>query len=283
MLSVITPTYNREKELKRVYDSLVKQTCKDFEWIVVDDGSTDNTKNEIENLASSNDINIRYFRKENGGKPSAYNKGVEEARGDILFCLDSDDSLTSNAIKTIIDDYNEIKDSNEIAGLVYNCINLENNNLVGSELPNNVIDTYYNIYEKYNVKGDKMQVIKRDIALKYPFPIINNEKFITEALVNNRISKKYKFLYKNDNIKIVEYLENGYSANYFNLVKKNPLSNRLYFKELYYYKKSFYNVYGYILFSIYGKIKFRKILKDHPAKMKVILLYIPTLIVSKIK
>lgn len=283
MLSIITPTYNRAKELERVYESLKNQTSKNFEWLIIDDGSKDETKKIIKNFLKSKDFKIEYIYKENGGKPSAYNRGVEIANGEVLICLDSDDLLTKEAVKTINDDYKEIKNNTEIAGLVYNCTDLNTNKTIGTNLPNNVIDTYYNIYEKHQVKGDKLQVIKKEIAIKYPFPIINKEKFVPEALVNNRISLKYKFLYKDKNLMIKEYLDNGYSANYFNLVKKNPLGNRLYFKELYDYKKSFYNVYGYILFSIYGKIKFKEMLKEHKAKLKIIILYIPVLLISKVK
>ena len=283
MLSIITPTYNRAKELERVYESLKKQTSKDFEWLIIDDGSVDETKIIVKGFLKNKNLNINYIYKENGGKPSAYNKGVEIAKGEVLLCLDSDDLLVEDAVKTILDDYKGIKNISEIAGLVYNCLNLTTNELIGTNLPDNVIDTYYNIYDKHQVKGDKMQVIKKEIAIKYPFPIINKEKFVPEALINNRLSLKYKFLYKDKDLKLVEYQDNGYSANYFNLVKNNPLGNRLYFQELYDYKKSLYNVYGYILFSIYGKIKFRDIIKEHKAKLKILVLYIPTFIVAKIK
>lgn len=283
MISIITPTYNREKELKRVYDSLIKQTSNDFEWLVVDDGSTDNTKDLIAKYKKEKKIDIRYVYKVNGGKPSAYNQGVEEAKGELLICLDSDDIITSDAIKTINEDYKKIRNKENIAGIVYNCSYINDNKIIGTSLPNNIIDTYYNIYEKHQVKGDKAQVIKTKVAREFPFPIIENEKFVPEALINNRISKQYNFLYKNKTIKAVEYLSNGYTANYFNLVKRNPKSNALYFKELYSFNKSFYNVYGYILFSIYSRKKFNEILKKHPAKFKIMVCYFPTLIISKIK
>lgn len=283
MISIITPTYNREKELGRVYESLLKQSNKDFEWLVVDDGSVDNTKSLVENYIKEKKINIRLLTKENGGKPSAYNLGVENAKGELLLCLDSDDALVEDAIETILEDYFIIKDNEQCAGLVYNCEDIASKEIIGTPLPDGFFDTYYNIYEKYQVKGDKAQVIKTKVAKEYPFPIIDGEKFVPEALVNNRISKKYNFLYRDKAVMQKEYLTDGYSANYFNLVKRNPMSNRLYFKELYELKSTLYNVYGYILFSIYAHVGFKKIVREHKAKFKVICLYIPTLIVSKLK
>ena len=113
--------------------------------------------------------------------------------------------------------------------------------------------------------------------------MIKGEKFVPEALIFNRISKEYNFICKNNITAYKEYLDNGYSNNYFNLVKRNPKGNRLYFKELYELEKKIYNIYGYLLFSIYGKIKFKDILKEHPAKFKVFIMYIPVWIIAKVR
>ena len=285
MITVFTPTYNREKDLIKLYESLINQNYKKFEWLVIDDGSTDETKKLINDLKKDNKINIRYIYKENGGKMSAVNKAYSLAKGDIIFGIDSDDVLKDNVLGLIANDFEKIKDNKQIAGIFYLQSDINNKDkVVGNTFPiENSPVTYYDIYNKYKVTGDKLLVMKTNIAKKYEFPIIKGEKFVPEALVFNRISKEYKFLCKNYIVACKEYKNDGYSANYFNLVKKNPKGNALYFKELYEYSKTFYNVYGYILFSIYSKYKFRKIYKEHPAKLKIILLYIPTYFIAKVR
>lgn len=285
MITVFTPTYNREKDLVKLYESLVTQNYKEFEWLVIDDGSKDGTKRLINELKKENKVNIKYVYKENGGKMSAVNKAYSIAKGDIIFGIDSDDVLKDNVLGLIANDFEKIVDNKDIAGFFYlqSDIN-DKDKIVGDIFPiENSPVTYYDIYNKYKVTGDKLLVMKTDIAKKYEFPIIKGEKFVPEALVFNRISKQYKFLCKNYIVACKEYKEDGYSANYFNLVKKNPKGNALYFKELYEFSKTFYNVYGYILFSIYSKYNFKKIYNEHPAKLKILLLYIPTYLVAKVR
>ena len=106
---------------------------------------------------------------------------------------------------------------------MYNQGHIKNKTLIGKIFPeDNLVENYYNVYNKYKVTGDKLIVFKTDIARKYPFPIIDNEKFIPEALVYNRIAINYNFLCKNKIAAYKEYLNNGYSNNYFELVKRNP-------------------------------------------------------------
>lgn len=285
MITVFTATFNREKELHNLYKSLLKQNTDDFEWLIVDDGSKDNTKEIIKEFKKENKININYIYKKNGGKHSAYNIGLQKSKGDIFLCIDSDDLLKINILKQIENDFAKIKKNDTIAGITYlRSYTIEKNTIIGTKFPkNNHICTYYEIYNKYNVTGDKLIVLKTEIAKKYPFPIIAEEKFVPEALIFNRISKNYKLLFKNVIAAHTEYLQNGYSNNYFNLVKKNPKGNALYFKEAYDFNKSLYNVYGYVLFNIYAKTTFKDIIKKHPAKIVCIFIYIPVLIISKMR
>lgn len=285
MITVFTPSYNRKKELVKLYQSLLKQNYLDFEWLIVDDGSIDDTKTYINNLKKKNKININYVYKENGGKQSAYNKGLDCAKGDIFLCIDSDDILADNILKNIDSDFKKIKKDKSIGGIAYiQSYITDKNKIIGTSFPkDNLIENYFNIYHKLNVTGDKLIVLKATVAKEYYFPIIEGEKFIPEALIFNRISNKYNFLCRNIIAAHKEYLTEGYSNNYFNLVKKNPQGNMLYFKELYSKEKKIYNIYGYLLFGIYSKNKFRELLNNHSAKFMIIIMYIPVWIISKIR
>ena len=285
MITVFTPSYNRKHLLKDLYESLLVQDTDDFEWLIVDDGSKDDTEAYIKELKKENKININYIYKENGGKLSAYNVGLDNAKGDIFLCIDSDDIFKENVLSRIESDFKEIRNNKEIAGIMYvqNYTNDKSKTIGTSFKQEGLIDTYYNIYNKHNVTGDKLIVFKTEVAKKYHFPIIEGEKFVPEALIYNRISSKYKFKCSNYVTSYKEYLDQGYSNNYFKLVKRNPLGNMLYYKELFDIKKSLYNIYAYILFGIYGKKKLSYMLKEHPAKIRIILLYIPVYFISKIK
>ena len=279
MITVFTPAYNRSKELHDLYNSLCDQTNYDFEWLIVDDGSVDDTKKKFQNL-KNNKFKIRYIHKKNGGKQSAYNVGLDNALGDIFLCIDSDDILDKKAIATINKDFKNL--DNKCAGIAYTQAYISNpKKIIGTDFGNHKKAYYYDIYTKLQVKGDKLIVLKTDVAKKYPFPMISGEKFVPEALVFNRIAVKYKLQLSNLVLAYKEYLDGGYSNNYFNLVKKNPLGNRLYYLEDYQFHHTWHNIYGYLLFSFYGKIKFKQIISEHQAKFKIFLLYIPTFLIYK--
>ena len=220
MITIFTPSYNRKKELEKLYKSLLKQDIKDFEWLIVDDGSNDDTNEYIEKLKKENKIKINYIYKKNGGKQSAYNVGLKNTKSDIFLCIDSDDILKDNILKLIENDFKKVFKDDDIAGLMYIQSYINNKNeIIGTKFPeNNFVDTYYNIYNKYKVVGDKLIVLKTNIAKKYYFPIIEKEKFIPEALIFNRISLKYKFLCRNIIAAHKEYLADGYSNNYFSFL-----------------------------------------------------------------
>lgn len=282
MVTIFTPTYNRKKELEELYKSLLKQTDKDFEWLVVDDGSSDDTNKYINKLIKSNKINIRYIYKENGGKQSAYNQGLIETKGDIFVCIDSDDILGEKAVEVIKNDFKKL--SKDTAGYAYlQGYISDKTKIIGTDFKGIKKAYYYDVYGKYNITGDKLIVLKTNIAKEYPFPMLQGEKFVPEALVYNRISKEYMLNLSEEILAYKEYLPGGYSNNYFNLVKRNPKGNTLYFKEKYEIEPSLYNVYGYVLFSIYSKYPFSQILNEHKAKLKVLLVYLPTLLISKYK
>ena len=278
MLTVFTPAYNRVKELRRLYDSLTEQTNKNFEWLIVDDGSIDGTGNLIKEFISEKLIDINYIYQENGGKMRAHNRGVEQAKGELFVCIDADDWLTENAVEKIICDALKIEDVN-VCGMMYLNFDGESQDIVGTEFPwDENLCSSFDVYNKHGVTGDKTMVFKTEILKEFSFPEIEGEKFVPEALVYNRISIKYKFLCVNVAIKRVEYLQDGISNNYFNICKRSPKAQILYYKELYELSPSLYNAAAYDLYCIYAKKSIFKSIKEHPSKILSFLMYLPAYI-----
>ena len=285
MITVFTPTYNRKDTLELLYNSLLKQQYKDFEWLIIDDGSTDNTKEYVESLIKKNKIKINYIYKENAGKMSAVNMAHQQAKGESFITIDSDDELSPDILKQLHEDYNLIKNNNRLAGIVYLAASKkEPDKPIGSLLPEDkTICKYTDLKTKYHITGDKATLWKSKVLKKYAFPTITGEKFIPDAYLMMQISKDYQIMTLNRIVMLVEYQAAGLTNNYFNLVKNNPIGTSLYYKELYYYDKIIYNIYGYLLFCFYGKKKMRQIITEHPAKILVILLYIPVKIIFLIR
>jgi len=231
--TVFTATFNRADILPNVYESLRLQTFKDFEWIVVDDGSTDGTRGLIEKWIKEKEITIRYFKQENKGKHTAINFGVSKAQGELFLIIDSDDICVKDALEILNDDWNNIVDDEKVkyAGIFSNCKN-KNGNIIGNKFPQDIFDSnMLDIYYKYGVKGDKWGFFRIDILKEFVFPEIKGEKFITEALIWNQISLKYLFRFINKQLLIVEYQEDGLSQNSFKVRAKNPIGTCLYYKS----------------------------------------------------
>lgn len=244
LFSVFTPTYNRAHTIGDTYEHLCKQTYYDFEWIVVDDGSTDGTEKLIHQWLREDKIRIVYIKQSNGGKHRAFNRAVQIARGKIFICLDSDDYYEEDALTVIASCYEEIKYNREIVG--FSCLSADGQgNLIGTCFPaDKFVCSHYKLYHDYQVKGDKGLIYYTDILKQYPFPEIENEKFVTEALVLNRIARKYKIYCINRILCRVFYRSDGLSGKYAQLCEKNPRGYALYLNELNYHSLG---VWEYIL------------------------------------
>lgn len=212
MITIITPTYNRGYILKNAYDSLCSQTCFDFEWIVVDDGSSDNTEDLVNGWLKENKaFEIVYIKKNNGGKHRAVNLGVSIARYEFVLILDSDDFLSSDCVETAIQWIDEVKDDKYIAGVagLKGWINKEDS-IGGQKEDNTVIECTNLKRAKYGLKGDKAELYKTEIMKKYPFPEFEGEKFIRENSVWDLIAKDgLKIRWHNKVIYYAEYIEDG--------------------------------------------------------------------------
>lgn len=232
-LTIFTPIYNRAYCISRLYESLCRQTCKDFEWLVVDDGSTDNIDELMERFIAERQIVIRYFTQPNGGKHRAINRGVKEAHGELFFIVDSDDYLTDNAVRFIVKEAAAIIDDKGFAGL--SGIDQTVDGRILSQMPSDTpIDaTSLDIRYKFHVVGDMAEVFKTDIFRQFPFPEIDGEKFCPEALVWRRIAAAgYKLRYFPMVTKIVEYLPDGLTSSIVKVRMKSPVAACIYYAEL---------------------------------------------------
>lgn len=212
MITVFTPAYNRAHLLPRLYESLCKQTFKDFEWLIVDDGSTDDTKSLSLSLSSreGTDFPIRYFYQENGGKPSAFNNGIGRAKGELFFIVDSDDYITPDALETIHNDWEMVKDKG-LCGISY-LKGYINKGVIGNEHPQDgFIGDFVDVRIKQNTGGDKAEVWVTKLLNQYRYPIFPGEKFIGESYIWYQLTEKYKMLFRNKLIYLAEYLEGGLS------------------------------------------------------------------------
>lgn len=214
MLTILTPTYNRAYILHKAYESLCRQSCFDFEWIIVDDGSTDNTEEICKNWANSEEnFSITYLKQKNGGKHRAVNHGVSVSRGDYILILDSDDYLTDTAVETVLYWTNTITDKNNIVGVV-GLRGHENGTALGERLPSEYLDITSLQRKTYKLMSDKAEAYSKSIMEKYPFPEFEGENFLRESASWDRIARDgYKLRYFNDIIYICEYIEDGLTQN----------------------------------------------------------------------
>lgn len=214
MITICTPTYNREHTLEQLYISLIKQENKNFEWLIIDDGSTDNTKNLVERFMKENEIVIKYYYQENQGKHIALNLGQELASYELFFCLDSDDWIISEAIEMILKDYKFIKYDETIAGLIY-LDKFSNGEVVGSNLLDKETVNWLDLIYKYKMTGDKCYIFKTEIIRKYPFKSFENNNHMPPSYQYYKLSEHYNLFTINTAIKVVEYLDDGISKNIF--------------------------------------------------------------------
>lgn len=275
MITIITPTYNREKYLNKAYNSLLKQTDKDFEWIVIDDGSTDKTKKYIDKIKKDKKINIEYVYKENGGKHTALNLGIKKAKGELILILDSDDYLDQKAIEYIKTYWEKYKNNKQICGMTFlkKLKNPKYSEKKFEECISNMVEFRYN----NNNLQDMCEVFKTDILKRFTFPVFGNEKFLSEVIVYNEISKVYDMAYIPETIYIAEYLDNGLSKSWIKLVVNNPQgarANSLKFMNDKRYKISI-RIKNCLTFGIYSIISKQPVMKESKMKILSFISYIP--------
>lgn len=237
-LTVFTPAYNRASTLPRTYESLCDQECKEFIWLIVDDGSTDETASLVKEWQKKeNGFEIQYIYKKNGGMHTAHNVAYENIYTELNMCIDSDDYLVDNAIERITEFWNENKDE-KYGGIIALDI-FQNGNNIGSLLPQQKSIAYNDFYE-YGGRGDKKVIYRTDIITKYPpYPEYEGEKFVGLCYKYLLADQEYPLLILNEPICVVEYLEDGSTRNIFKQFKQNPRGYIFLRKERMKYCKTF--------------------------------------------
>lgn len=237
-ISILTPTYNRGKLLLPLYESLKNLTFENFEWLIVDDGSEDDTEQYALSWIAHNIENaefpIRYIKKSNGGKHTAINRGVREANGELILILDSDDTLPADSLATIAQYYEQCKGYEDCAG-VCGLMAHHDGQLIGTGFPKEPMyesALQFRYAEKGNVTGDLLEVYKTSVMREFPFPEIENEKFCPESLVWNRIANKYKLFCFNKVVYYRDYLDGGLTSKIVRIRMNSPIASTMTYAEM---------------------------------------------------
>lgn len=232
-ITVFTPTYNRAYLLKNLYESLCRQQFRDFEWLIVDDGSQDETQAIVEQWEKEANFSIRYFKKQNGGKHTAINVGLEKAVGELFFTVDSDDYLTDDALERIAYWESTIAGKSGYAGVVgrKRCVREDGEQvpkeaalgIEGIGLEGEYQDAFFYERKSIGITGEMSEVYYTEIYKKHPFPVFAGEKFMTEAVPQNEIAMEgMQIRWVNEFWQCCEYRPDGLTAQGLELFHKNP-------------------------------------------------------------
>ena len=228
MFTIFTPTYNRGNLLGRLYQSLQEQNCKDLEWLIVDDGSTDDTASVVQSFIDEKQIDIRYYKKENGGKHTAYNYALDLAQGEWFLCVDADDLLHKGALARISKVVNDLPEN---TGIIAYKEDMQGNRL-SAAFPQSVSDCKISeLSLKYGCLGEFSLILPRKLAAQYKFPVFPGERFVGENVVYDRIDEVCNCALLPEVITVCEYQADGYSSNFSKLMKQNPSGFCLYFLQ----------------------------------------------------
>lgn len=221
-ITIFTPSYNRGYTLDKLYKSLTQQTSKNFIWLIVDDGSTDNTYDLVQTWIKDNLIQIEYHKQSNQGKSMAHNKGVSLTKTDLFTCVDSDDFLAKDAVRNILLEWEKQSKTRRVIGILAYKVYYDGSSI--TTLRNNDVkySTLNNAYKKFGLKGDTMLIYLTEIISKYKFPDFPGEKFVPEAYLYDLIDQEGELLIFRGELYYCEYLEDGYTKNISQLLVNNP-------------------------------------------------------------
>lgn len=222
-ITIFTPTYNRKHLLPNLFESLKKQTNKDFIWLVIDDGSSDGTSELFgEWKKQAVGFQIDYVQKKNGGKHTAIEKANEICGTDYIVCVDSDDYLTENAVEQMYKEIDIIDKMDDVCGVVTRKAKPNGEPFSINWVPNEMSLYFYELSKKYGYSTDTSLLFKTNIVNKFHFPIFKGERFVTESVYYNQFLYDYKMYASNNLYYLAEYMPDGYTAQGLNLFFKNP-------------------------------------------------------------
>lgn len=281
-VSIITATYNRAKFLTRLYESIINNLNNNVwvEWLIMDDGSTDETKKIISDFKQYDNLEIGYNYQKNSGKMNAINNLIGKAKGDLIVECDSDDYFAPNAFEIIAEAYLKYKDEKNIYGLCF-LKNDSNGNNMGKNFKN-LKTTMFDLYFKEGENGEKAIVFISDIRKKYKHKLEQKEKFVTEARLYHEMDLQYNMICINKVIMICQYQEEGYTKNIDKQFRENPYGYFEYFKEILNrnmngvkFNKRLYAIKHYILFGYLTNRHNRKDIRGIKNKILYSVLYVP--------
>lgn len=275
-ITIVTPTYNRAYTLKRCYDSLVRQTNNEFCWLVIDDGSTDETEYLIKKLKEEKKIEIQYIKKKNGGKARALNLAITQIVTPYCACLDSDEYFSDDAIEIALKYLEEIKDNDRVCGIIALRSDESGNVLGGKQIPENKnYIRFVEINNKYNIKSEVICFYKTKILKKFKFPTFEGEKFVSPAYIQYEITKDYEFKVFREPIIFCKYLDDGLTKNKKNVIKRNPKGYLAVKKQSFKYSKNWIKTIKHGI--MYGAVsildKDKNFIKTSPHKVLSFILY----------
>lgn len=276
LITVFTPAFNRAHTIWRTYQSLCRQTCKDFIWMVIDDGSTDNTSELVLQWKENSEFEIIYIYQQNQGMHGAHNTAYQNITTELNVCIDSDDYMPEGAIELITNFWRN-NGSEKYAGIIGLDVDL-NQQIIGTEFPNNLKETTLTDFYANGGKGDKKLVYRTEVIKKYPeYPIFDNEKYVGLAYKYMLIDQNYTLLTINRPLVVVEYQQDGSSNNMLRQYWNNPKGFAFYRKTEMVLtptlKRRFMSCIHYVSSSIISKNK--NFIKESPKKLLTILSILP--------
>lgn len=227
VLTVFTPTYNRAHTLRRLYDSLIQMGCDKVEWLVVDDGSADRTAEAVAEFSREGKVQIRYIKKENGGKHTALNEGIRQARGDYFLCVDSDDCLEEDALEHI---FQTLQSSPE--GVIAYKSYWNSGERIGAAFPESLTrTTLFSLINDYKCSGDRTLIYRTDILKQIRIPEPTGYTFFPETYLYDRFDERHCCVLLPVSLCRCEYMAGGYSDTFRMLMIRNALPMKWFYAD----------------------------------------------------